>query len=298
MMTATSTLSATLRETFNFEVVKLPMVAVNGENLLNSDDFGLYRNDDWTQVHSRPVKKTYRPHTTEQVVTACEVAESIFSECQARCHFHRGHYVQLTPSRDYRKSVYGTLDNVFPVLLIHAGYDMKAWVASLGFYRDACMNMARLQSVVSTSVRIPHLSNLDDDIAEMTQSFELLESSWGDLVHFIGRMQATTVSMNTFLSKVFGPCPVVSDSVTIRMVNNYQERQEAIIRRVSGESVMTGRGLYNGTVTVWEAFNAVQGYYQHDAPRMGERGSFARLLKANDHPSVQAAERVAVALVG
>lgn len=297
MTTATSALSTTLRDAFNFEVVKLPMMAVNGANLLDSNDFGLYRNDDWTQVHSRTVKGTYRPHTTEQVIKACEVAESIFSECEARCYFNRGHYVQLTPSRDYRRSIFGTTDNVFPVLLIHAGYDMKAWVASLGVYRDTCMNMARLQSVSSTSVRIPHLSNLDDDIAEMTESFEVLESSWGDLVKFIGRMQATRTYMPGFLLQVFGPCPS-SDDVTVRTINNYNDRERLIVKRIAAESVTTGRGLYNGDVSVWEAFNAVQGYYQHDAPRMGHRGSFARLLKANDSPYVKAAERVAVSLVG
>lgn len=279
-----------VRAAFPFKVQKAPLLGMLNGSLLATDDFGLFRSDTKDQVHSRPVKAVYTPHTVEQVITLCEVAESIFDHCELRCHFNRGHYVRLTPSKDYRMSVYGTEDNVFPVLMIRAPYDLKSVESCLGFYRDACMNMARLQSVVSTSMRIPHLLNLDQRMDELVAMFTTLKESWEDLTAFIGKMQARQVHLVTYLREVFGPDPVEPG----RQRDNYVDREDAIIKRVSAEGMRTDRGLYSGVVSIWQAFNGVQGYFQHDAPRMGKVGSFERILKTNDHPSVKMAEKVAV----
>ena len=49
-------------------------------------------------------------------------------------------------------------------------------------------------------------------------------------------------------------------------------------------------------VSAWEAYNAIQGYHQWDAPRReGFRGEFDRILKASESPAVRKAETLALA---
>ena len=50
-----------------------------------------------------------------------------------------------------------------------------------------------------------------------------------------------------------------------------------------------------GEVSAWLAFNAVQGYVQHDAQaKQGHKGDFARILRASVDPSVRVAESLAL----
>jgi len=297
-MITTVSVGDRVRNSFKFNVLKLPMLALAADGtLLESDDFGLYRDDDWSQVHTRTVKSTYIPHTLDQLVGLCEVAVSVFDECEVACHFHHGHYIRLTPSKEYRMSVYGTMDNVFPSLMIRAPYNLRSLEGVLGLYRDTCQNMAMLSSVQTASMRIPHLSTLDNKVDELTDLFADLKASWADIKLFVTQMQNIKVLLAGFLVDVFGPEPVLSDDVTQRKVNNYRQRERLITNRIIDERRRTGRPQYDGIVSLWEAYNGVQGYHQHDASNVRKLSSFERILKANDNPYVKAAEQTARATV-
>ena len=50
-------------------------------------------------------------------------------------------------------------------------------------------------------------------------------------------------------------------------------------------------------VSAWEAYNAVQGYVQHDAQaKEGFKGDFDRILRASNSQEVKAAEKLALEL--
>ena len=79
----------------------------------------------------------------------------------------------------------------------------------------------------------------------------------------------------------------------------HKKRTESIIRRVINERNVSGRPtLDNGMmVSAWEAFNAVQGFVQHDATRkQGFTGEMDRIMLASRDPAVIAAERLALAV--
>jgi hypothetical protein len=74
---------------------------------------------------------------------------------------------------------------------------------------------------------------------------------------------------------------------------------ETIMDRVVRERAATGRDAFQvgspKIVSAWEAFNAVQGYVQHDAQsKKGFDSDFARILRAASDTHVHAAESLAL----
>jgi hypothetical protein len=48
-------------------------------------------------------------------------------------------------------------------------------------------------------------------------------------------------------------------------------------------------------VSAWEAYNAIQGYVQHDATRKGNPSDFARIISAANDQAVKKAESLVLA---
>jgi len=79
---------------------------------------------------------------------------------------------------------------------------------------------------------------------------------------------------------------------------SHKNRTEAIWQRLNRERVRTGRPTMQGdTVSAWEAYNAIQGYVQHDAQaKEGFKGEFDRILRAANDKAVRDAERLVLEL--
>ena len=136
-------ISDSVRAAFPFTVDKLPL---SGPENLKTPHYGLFRSDNGASV-GVACRKGYEPHTVDDVCALVEAAASAFDgDAKARCLFHDGHYVTVEPSAEYRRSIFGTADNIWPRLIIRAGYDGRAFRAQLGFYRDACRNLAMIRS--------------------------------------------------------------------------------------------------------------------------------------------------------
>ena len=83
----------------------------------------------------------------------------------------------------------------------------------------------------------------------------------------------------------------------VRAVTTHQNRTEAIWKRLNKERNITGRPAMTNVVSAWEAYNAVQGYVQHDAQaKEGFKGDFDRILRASNSQEVKAAEKLALEL--
>ena len=130
-------LTQVISEAFSFEVVKLPLYAPDNQP---TGLYGLFRDDltgSDSLVGSSSVTSRYVPHTNDDVVALVEAACNVFEgEVDVNCYFHHGHYVSVKPTEDYRVSVYGETDNVWPSIVIGAGYDGRAFEATIGTYRD------------------------------------------------------------------------------------------------------------------------------------------------------------------
>ena len=290
--TTPSNASQIVRDTFNFSVDKFPL---SGPDNMATPFYGLFRSDNQQVATDRSVSKQYVPHTTDDVCAIVEAAESAF-DCTAevKCHFRMGHYVDIAPSANMRRSIYGTTDNVFPRIVVSAGYNGKAFKATMAYFRDLCRNLAMMTRVSGTTVSLRHSSGLRTQMDQLIADFTELGKSWDTLTDTISEMQSRQVRLADFLRDVYGePTAETGRAATI-----HQNRTEAIFRRVLSERSASGRPQLdsNFTVSAWEAYNAVQGFAQHESTRRsGFNNDFDRILMASRDRSVLKAEELLLA---
>lgn len=286
--------SASVRDAFNFTVDKFPLSGPDG---MHTPWYGLFRSDNFDVVGSGSVTSRYVPHTTDDVCALVEAAQEAFQgEIECKTHFRNGHYVAINPTKEQRRAVFGTADNIWPRVLVNASYDGRSFSATMGYYRDVCQNLAIFRSVNSASVAIRHTSGLRTKMDDLIQSFNVLKESWGTLTGIIEHLQNREVSMVSFLDQVYGvPAEGSGKALTI-----HKNRTEAIFNRLARERMITGREPMAGDfrVSAWEAYNAVQGFTQHDArSKAGFKGEFDRILRASSDTNVLKAERLVMQLV-
>lgn len=281
---------------FPFSVDKFRLTGPEG---LTTPHYGLFRSDDGACV-GVACRKGYEPHTVDDVAALAEAASGAFSgECDVRCHWNDGHFVSVIPPVEYRESIYGTKDNIFPRLWIRAGYDGRAFRGELGFYRDTCRNMARImraEGTASISQSIKHTLHLRERLEDLQRIFCKLAASWDGVAETARHLESREVDLADFLRLVYP----LSEDASRRTRGTHDRRIERIMRRVIRERQATGRPelkTYGRTflVSAWEALNGVQGYVQHDMPRHGRPGEMERALLALDDAAVSRALEVALA---
>ena len=292
MNDATLRIADKVASTFDFSVDKFPL---SGPDAMKTPFYGLFRSDTMDVVGASSVTSRYVPHTADDVLALTEAAAEAFEgDINIDCHFREGHYVNVQPSQDHRRSVYGSADNVFPRVIIRAGYDGKAFNATMGYYRDLCLNLSMLHKVSGTSVSIRHTSSLRDKMNWLIYTFNTLRESWGSLADVIESLETREVVMTSFLDSIYG---VPADDASQNTVTRHKNRTEKIFRRIMNERTRSGRPQIakDFRVSAWEAMNAIQGYVQHDASRKGSPSSFARIIMAANDKAVIAAQDAAMA---
>ena len=294
-MQALSTDVATkVSEAFDFTVDKFPLSGPDG---MHTPWYALFRSDTDSVVGNGSVTSRYVPHQTDDVLALVEsAAEAFDGEIDAQCYFTNGHYVSIQPTQHDRLSVFGQNDNVWPRVIINAGYDGKAFRATMGYYRDACRNLAMMTKVSGTTVSIRHTSGLRCKRDDLIATFGLLKDSWATLSDVIQNLDSREVQMAEFLNAIY---PEPATDATPRAATVHRIRTEAIFKRLQNERFRTGRPQMTDkfTVSAWEAFNAIQGYVQHDAQaKTGFKSDFARILRASRDANVRKAESLALEL--
>lgn len=290
-------IAATVRQRYNFSVDRFPLAGPEG---MRTPWYGLFRSDTGEAVGGGSVTDRYLPHETEDVVALVESASTAFGgTAHLQCAFSGGHFVIAEPTKEHRLRVYdgGQTggDTVWPRLFISAPYGGSgSFQASVGFYRDVCRNLAIMRRVSGVSVKIRHTHSLRRKMDELIESFSQLRNGWENLSDAIMRMERRRVSMVEFLRAVY-PEP---DRDEGRAATIHRNRTEAIFRRLTSERLRTGRGDMGSAfeVSAWEAFNAIQGYVQHDATRRGGPSDIDRVILAASDAAVLRAEELALAV--
>lgn len=297
--TSASVVSQEVRNAFNFSVDKLPMF---GPENLPTDQYGLFRSDTGYIRGIKTVSKGYVPHTTDDVCALVEAASEAFDgEVECKTYWQSGHYVNIQPTRADRLRVFGESDNIWPRVIIRAGYDGQAFTGSMGYYRDACRNLAILRQVSGTSVKIRHSGGLRSQMDELIATFNTLKNGWNALAEAALRMQSREVRMSDFLDKIYGrPTPeqlnLAATGKAVRAVTVHENRTRTIWNRLNAERERTGREPLADVVSAWEAYNAIQGFVQHDAQaKNGFKSEMARIIRASNDPDVRLAEKLALA---
>lgn len=286
-----------VKQSFNFTVDKFPLT---GPDCMPTGVYGMFRSDTCEMVGRTSVTKAYKAHTADDVALLVDAASHAFpgDTRHVKCVFNHGHVVSLAPSDRHRASIYGTKDNIFPRLIIDAGYGGSAFKASLGLYRDACDNLQMMQSLNKTSVSIRHSTSLHSRVESLSRTFRSLAEQWAGVVNVVQAMQAKSVDFAEFLSRVYP----VSEDATGRSRTIAVNRTREIFNRFMRERVITERPtMASGhQVSVWEAFNAVQGHAQHDKVRRGQSrdaSHLERAMVAAEDPAVKLAERLSMELI-
>ena len=279
----------TVKSKFDFTVDKFPLAGPDG---LKTPLYGLFRSDTMEFV-GKPCSKHYVAHQSDDVLALVESAGEAFEGVgDVQCHFRDGHYVSIAPSKSERRAIYGTSDNIFPRFIVNAGYDGRAFSAIMGFYRDACSNLAMMRQVEGTSVSIRHGSGLREKMDDLIQTFSVLRESWATLGDVIAELQTREVRMADFLDEVYGQ----PNEDSKRAITVHKNRTKSIWTRLNRERFMTQRPtMQDDRVSAWEAYNAVQGYVQHDATRKGSPSDFARIIQASNDSAVKKAESLVLA---
>lgn len=294
MNVSSNQIAEKVRKEFDFSVDKFPLSGPDG---MSTPLYGLFRSDSGTLVGSSSVTSRYVPHDTEDVLALVDAAgESFDGDMNVECYWNHGHYVNIVPTNADRLAVYGERDNVFPRIVINAGYDGKSFRATLGFYRDLCRNLAMMRQVEGTTVSIRHTYSLRSKMDDLIATFNTLKESWGGLKETIRHMQDREVDMVNFLDSVYGvPEPDASKTV----LGNHTERTKAIFQRLQDERFRSGRGRMpaDNKLSAWEAYNAIQGYVQHDKGFRGRDNvaNLERVLRASQDQHVLRAETLALA---
>jgi hypothetical protein len=125
---------------------------------------------------------------------------------------------------------------------------------------------------------------------ELVETFQALKGSWDDLTGAMERMQQRQVNMTEVINSVFG---VPEDDASKNKVSRHVKLTEQIFRRLRREyQTLEGRMFPDDNmVNGWLAYNAVQGYVQHDATRKtGFGDDFQRILGSMNSGEVRKAE--------
>lgn len=298
-----SDVSAAVRSAFDFTVDKFPLF---GPENMRTDQYGLFRSDTGYLTGVKSISKQYVPHTTDDVCALVEAASTAFGgHLDLKCHWRNGHYVSIAPTLEQRRSVYGTADAIWPRIMLRGGFDGKGFKATMGYWRDLCLNMSMLETVESTSVSIRHSSNLRGQMDELIHSFEGLKDGWENLTAVAERMQSRTVNRLDYVREVFADrMPTdeqlaqlaINPNAKIRALKVWDNMLRAMQNRLDSESKRSNRAAGRQEISAWEAFNMVQGYIQHDAQaKTGFKDQFSRILRAANDKHVRRAAQIAMA---
>lgn len=288
-----------ISDAFPFTVEKFPL---SGPDNMRTPHYGLFRSDNQKCV-GNSVSKGYEPHTVDDVCALAEAAAAAFNGASnIRAYWNEGHYVTISPSAAQQKAAFEVRypdsgahqirkdsDIYFPRLIIRAGYDGKSFSASLGIYRLICKNLATIPvngEVISTNIR--HTKSLRPRMDTLIQDMTRVVSRFNEVEEQIDRAAQKEINMKDFIREVYP----IKDDASKRERTNFENRVQGIMTRMYVERNKLGfPSLDPMRANAWEAFNAVQGYVQHDARRNKNPSDFDRaLLALNDKAVAKAAE--------
>ena len=318
------TIAEQLREAFPFDIVKEKMYTMVADEeeveypgafdpppkFLHQGKYELLRSDTGETVHPNSVKGVYEPHQLKHVIALVESAAGLFASGDEvpdmKCHWDNGHIVSLVPGQEYRQSIFGEEDGIFPRCLIKAGYDGTCFEVSVGFYRDLCRNMSMLSSVKAARVKIKHTHALNGKLELLTEDLDSLRGSWKEIIRTMQMMEGVKIDLFNALRATLGKREEVKEGASRTI---FSQTWDGIVDRIRREAQRSGRspvgrcsslnvtGTDHPTVTGYQFYQGVQGYYQWEGRRHSKPSDYQRMLLALDNKTVAKAERYVLACV-
>lgn len=313
-MTATllsrESISNQIRAAFPFEVKRFPLV---GPDNVPTPHHGLFRDDNFECV-GNAVKEGYHPHTVDDICALAEAGADAFNgAAEVNATWNEGHYLTIAPSKDYQRSVWDERhgnggahhinrqsDIIVPRLIIHAGYNGRSFKATFGLHRLICRNLLAIPvqgKLVEVDIR--HTKALRERMPDIIADFNKVIGRTDEVLDAVNEANSKPIDMAEFLREVY---PLDEDA-TDRKRRSHEERIETIMRRLHSENKVLGNIVHNNgrhipdhrRASAWRAFNAVQGFVQHDSRRHNKPSNIQREILALNDKAVDRARELAFA---
>lgn len=198
----------------------------------------------------------------------------------------------IEPSDDERRSLYdiGGHDAIWPRLIIRAPFGRPFSVVG-GFFRDACRNLDIPQIAgASFNVSIRHTSQLRDRMPDLIECCN--ESATFDtMVESVRNLNETQVVAMNAIRDIYPEPERESDSKAGNTWSRWNNRVEAIRRRIDREQAVLRSNVQEGYCSAFQLIEACTGYIQHEKSRRNspdETGRMVLALNDTDNANVWA----------
>lgn len=256
---------------------------------VNKDNICIYHLQTMKQI-GRPVSAGYELHTVDDMVTLANTAQDVIGEnLDMRCSWSDGQIISLAPSRNAQMQ-YAIDKTIFKRLFIMGKYGgLSPLCGSAGLYVHECTNMMELASISSARMTIRHTRNLPNRVDELVMKFNRITNSWELSQEHINNMALKTVNLGHYVDDVWNV-----DREKLEHTTRADNRARAIAQRYRNEQPPhfnpTSMHPNHLTVDGFSAFNAVQGYIQHNG--IENTRNMSRAFKTLDSPRVKRAEQL------
>lgn len=256
-----------VRSTFS----PVSMAPLTGPDNMTTPHFGLFRMDDG-YCFPISVKSAYKPHTTQDIVdltTACLTAWNSTHQCRVTPNWGpAGHRVIIGPSKNYRRSICGTKDNIYPRAVLDFPFGGRPKF-TVGMFRDVCKNLQIIRGDKYTT-KFGHTTSGRIVLADTIDRLKSGIGQFDSLYSLVANMKEQDANVADFLAELY-PAPPADASAKAK--TQAKNRTEAILTRMLDER--TKLDIPNNdprTANVWELLNAVTGYVQHTKTRRQQNG--------------------------
>ena len=285
-------------EKFPKQIIKRRLFGPYGEE---TGVYGLF-DENRNFIGRSSVTERYVPHQLEHIRPIVESVLGLpgFENPKVRAEWKNGHYIRMRPSDDYRREITKG-DSIWPQLDLWFGLGGLPARGRLPLQRDACSNLMMVRNSSEINFSIKHTKSLETRIATIQDQFWNIVAKWDEVVDHCRNMHAKRINLKHLLAEIY-PAPK-NDSK--QAATKHNDKLNAIWSRVMRESHklnLETPSLANPITTGWMAFNAIQGYRQHDAIRTSEKGmtreqkEFNRSVSVLEDSTVQRAEELILSM--
>ena len=139
------------------------------------------------------------------------------------------------------------------------------------------------------SESIQHSSNFSNRRDELVEQFEIVAKGWESTVDFLKSMDDRQIRVSALLAELMGDRPDTEGRGQTMFDRKVAKIDSILVR----ERMKTGKmARPAGEATAWEAYNAIQGYSQHEKTRKGNPTLIDRAVIAGGDPEVSKAEKL------
>lgn len=246
--------------------------ALDGD-VINFPFYGLVTSDGKQVPLDRSISAKYGFHRRAHFRKGLEAGvAALGGECRVNAYWNDGYFATLERLDDEAYQVSGNpRDIVRTKFWLHMPYSSSC---RIGLCMDVavCRNKMIWQTMKSTVRTVRHCLSFDDLFENVVRDFEAVGRARGPMLERIQLLSEKVVDINKFGVHAMATGPEMSKQL--------ENRFRALSNRVMREYDALGYGIPNlERVSGWRVYNALQGYFQHEATRKNSADDIFRAVR-------------------